>query len=77
MARLGLFHALGCGVLLGASRKSFIAHLSGGAEPQARGAGSIAAALFGLSQGVQLVRVHDVAETRQANAVWQALAAGS
>jgi dihydropteroate synthase len=39
--------------------------------------GSIAAALHSLSQGVQLVRVHDVAATRQAMCVWQAVAAGS
>jgi len=39
-------------------------------------AGSIAVALAGLAQGVQIVRVHDVAETAQAIALWQASKAG-
>lgn len=74
LARLGLLHALGCGVLLGVSRKSLIGQIDGGAPPRERLPGSLAAALFGLGQGVQVFRVHDVAETRQAVAVWQALA---
>ncbi|TCP43210.1 dihydropteroate synthase [Rhodovulum marinum] len=63
---LSLFHGLGCPVLLGASRKRFIGAL--GHEPQAdrRGPGSVAVALAGIAQGVQILRVHDVAETRQA-----------
>lgn len=67
---LSVFHGLGCVVMLGASRKSFIAHLSG-APPPDRLPGSLAAALIGTAQGVQVLRVHDVAETRQALAVWQ------
>jgi dihydropteroate synthase len=58
-------------VLLGASRKSFIGRLSGGAAPGERVPGSVAAALLGAAQGVQIVRVHDVAATRQALAVWE------
>jgi dihydropteroate synthase len=42
--------------------------------PKQRLAGSLAAGLAGLDRGVQILRVHDVAETRQATAVWQALA---
>jgi dihydropteroate synthase len=34
--------------------------------------GSLAAALLGAAQGVQILRVHDVAATRQALAVWEA-----
>ena len=56
--------------MLGASRKSFIGHLTG-AKPDDRLPGSLAAALLGAAQGVQLLRVHDVRETRQALAVWQ------
>jgi dihydropteroate synthase len=55
--------------MLGASRKSFIAQLTG-APPGSRLPGSLAAALVGAAQGVQMLRVHDVAETRQALAVW-------
>jgi dihydropteroate synthase len=67
---LSLFHGLGCVLLLGASRKSFIGHLTG-AQSANRLPGSLAAALIGAAQGVQVLRVHDVAETRQALAVWQ------
>ena len=72
LASLSLFHGLGCPILLGASRKSFIGRLSGGAPADRRMPGSIAAALLGATQGVQILRVHDVAETRQALALWEA-----
>jgi len=75
LSRLALLHGLGCPILLGVSRKSFIAKLSRGEDPAHRLAGSLAAALWGLKAGVQMIRVHDVAETAQAVAVWRALAA--
>ncbi len=77
MTRLALFHALGCGVLLGLSRKGLIGHVGGGLSPKERMPGSVAGALYGVSQGVQILRVHDVAATRQAIATWQAIAAGA
>ena len=69
MAGLSLFHGLGVPLLLGASRKRWIGTLT--AEPVAgnRVIGSVAAALAGADQGIQIVRVHDVKETRQALAV--------
>ncbi len=73
--RLSLFHGLGCPVLLGVSRKRFIGTLSGVGEPSRRRVGSIAAGLAGLAQGIQILRVHDVAETREALGVWQAIVA--
>lgn len=73
---LALFHGLGTAVLLGASRKSFIGRLSRGEAPKERLPGSLAAALAGAARGVQLIRVHDVAETRQALDLWQAVEAG-
>jgi dihydropteroate synthase len=76
MARLSLFHALGCGVLLGISRKSLIGRIGGALEPKKRLPGSLAGGVHALSQGVQILRVHDVAETRQAAASWQAIATG-
>ena len=69
-----LFHGLGCAVMAGASRKSFIGRLDPGTDPGGRLPGSIAATVLAAGQGVQLHRVHDVAETRQALAVWQAAA---
>ncbi len=76
MAGLALFHGLGVPVLLGASRKRWIGTLTD--EPVAAGRviGSVAAAIAGASQGVQIVRVHDVKETRQALAVAAASATG-
>ena len=76
LARLSLFHALGVPVLLGASRKRFIGTLSGVEEAQRRMPGSLAVALAGIAQGMQMVRVHDVAETRQALSLWQAVTGG-
>jgi dihydropteroate synthase len=70
---LSLFHGLGCAILLGTSRKRFIGSIGKASEPQDRAPGSIATALAGVAQGVQIVRVHDVPETRQALRLWQAL----
>ncbi|WP_158964374.1 dihydropteroate synthase [Chachezhania sediminis] len=70
---IALFHGLGCPLLLGVSRKGFIGKI--GLEPVAdrRAPGSIAVALAGIAQGVQVVRVHDVAETAQAIRLWAAV----
>lgn len=72
LQRISLFHSLGCPILLGASRKKFIAMIAG--EP--RLAGSLAVALAGVAQGVQMLRVHDVDETIAALALWQAVRQG-
>jgi dihydropteroate synthase len=76
LASLSLLHGLGCALLLGASRKSFIGHLTGAAASE-RLPGSLAAALSGIAQGVHMLRVHDVAATRQAVAVWEGLWEGA
>jgi len=73
MNALPLFHALGHPLLLGASRKRMIGALSKEAPVEQRLGGSVALALEGLRAGVQLVRVHDVAETVQARNVWRGL----
>jgi dihydropteroate synthase len=70
---LAAFHGLGCGVLFGASRKRFIGALGNAPEARDRWPGSIAVALEALRQGAQVLRVHDVRETRQAVALWTAL----
>ncbi len=75
LARLDLYSDLGCPVLLGASRKNFIGKISREEEPKDRVAGSLAAVLSAVRQGVRLFRVHDVAETRQALDVWEAIEA--
>lgn len=68
-----LFHGLGCPVLLGVSRKRFIGSIGGQPDAAKRAPGSIAAGLWGIGQGAQILRVHDVAETVQALKIWQAL----
>jgi dihydropteroate synthase len=70
---LSLLHGLGCPILLGASRKRFIGSIGRADDTSARMPGSIAVALAGFAQGAQVTRVHDVAETRQALRLWQAL----
>lgn len=72
LARMGLYQGLGCAVMLGISRKSFIGKVSRGEPPADRVPGSLAAAVLAAGQGTQIIRVHDVAETAQALAVWRA-----
>ncbi len=71
---ISLFHGLGCPILLGVSRKRFIGTLANEPEALNRLPGSVAVALEAARQGVQILRVHDVKETRQAltlaEAVW-------
>ncbi len=73
LRHLSLYHDLGLPLLLGASRKRFIGTIGGTEDPRARMPGSLAVALFGAGQGVHVLRVHDVAETRQALSLQQAL----
>lgn len=70
-------HGLGLPLIVGASRKRFIGSVGGAAEPTARMPGSVAVALAALAQGVQIVRVHDVAETAQAVRLWWAVTRGA
>ncbi|QXT34232.1 dihydropteroate synthase [Sphingomonas sanguinis] len=70
---LAIFHGLGCPIMLGASRKRMIGALSNEAPVDARLGGSLALAIKGAEAGVQLIRVHDVAETVQALHVWRGL----
>lgn len=98
LAHLSLYRDLGRALVLGVSRKSFIARLSPGKRGPGKGgpgkggpgkvsqgkggrgeaadrrlAGSIAAGLAGIAGGAHILRVHDVAETRQALDVWTAI----
>jgi dihydropteroate synthase len=76
LAALGRFRSLGVAVAVGISRKSTIAKLSRGEPPKGRLPGSIAGALAAVARGADIVRVHDVAATCQALAVWRAIDAG-
>jgi dihydropteroate synthase len=73
MNALPLFHALGQPLMVGASRKRMIGALSNEAAAHQRLGGSLTLALKALDAGIQLLRVHDVAETVQAVRVWRGL----
>ena len=73
MDELALFHGLGAPLLLGASRKRFIGEITGVDAPAQRLAGSLAAALAAAAAGAGIVRVHDVAQTRQALEMMRAM----
>jgi dihydropteroate synthase len=73
---LSLFHDLGVPVLLGVSRKRFIGELAEEPVIDRRMPGSLAVALAGVAQGVQMLRVHDVVETWQALRLWMAVNGG-
>ncbi|MBI5363211.1 MAG: dihydropteroate synthase [Planctomycetes bacterium] len=82
LRRLGELHELGLPILLGVSRKAFIA----GVEEQAgrrrspageRLGGTLAALAIGIVNGASILRVHDVREAKQAALVARALAPGS
>ena len=76
LARISLFHSLGCPILLGASRKRLIDTVANVPDTAQRVPGSLALALQSISQGIQFLRVHDVAETKQALSLWQAATNG-
>jgi dihydropteroate synthase len=73
---LALYHGLGCPLLLGASRKALGSRAESALPPKERLPTSLAAALHALNLGVQVLRVHDVAETRRVVELWQRLTEG-
>ncbi|WP_407495297.1 dihydropteroate synthase [Pseudooceanicola sp. MF1-13] len=74
LRHLSVLHDLGLPMLLGASRKRFIGTIGGAEDAQARMPGSVSVAMWGVAQGAQILRVHDVAETAQALRLWMAMA---
>lgn len=73
MNALPLYHALGCPLLVGASRKRMIGALSAEAPAHKRLGGSVALAIKMMEAGVQIIRVHDVPETVQAMRIWRGM----
>lgn len=74
LKRLDELAAFECPLMLGASRKSFIQMITRRRDtPEQRLGGSLAAALWGLTRKVDIVRVHDVAATVEAFAVIRAI----
>ncbi|MBV0890596.1 dihydropteroate synthase [Paracoccus sp. Z118] len=72
LRRISIYHALGCPVLLGVSRKRFIGTIGGTEAPDARDPGTLALTLAGVLQGIQIHRVHDVAGVAQGLRLWRA-----
>ncbi|WP_410218677.1 dihydropteroate synthase [Paracoccus sp. (in: a-proteobacteria)] len=65
LRRISLYHGLGYPILLGLSRKRFIGDIGGAATPAGRAAGTLALTIAAVAQGVQIHRVHDVADHAQ------------
>ena len=65
LKRLSEFKVLGLPILIGASRKSFIGHITGEENPKNRLPGSLSAVAVSVLKGAKIVRVHDVKETKQ------------
>lgn len=66
LKRLGELRSLGCPILVGASRKTFIGRILDIPQPKDRLEGSLAAAVIAVWNGAHIVRAHDVKETRRA-----------
>lgn len=73
LRRLSEFCALGCPILVGASRKSFIGHILEQPDPKARVWGTAAACCGAIANGADIVRVHDVKEMHDVCRVADAL----
>ena len=65
ISKISTFHSLGCPILIGTSRKRFIEHIVTKFDTPDRTGGTLASVLYGLLQGVQLFRVHNVKEINQ------------
>ena len=66
ISKISLFHSLGLPIMIGTSRKRFINQISGVYDSNDRTGGTIASVLYLLLQGVQVFRVHNVIEVKQA-----------
>ena len=70
---ISIFHSLGFPIMLGVSRKRFIKDLSGNNDSKERLGGTISSILYAMTQGIQILRVHDVNEVNQSIKVFKSL----
>ena len=70
---ISIFHSLGFPIMLGISRKKFIKDLSGNNDSKERLGGTISSSLYAMTQGVQILRIHDVNEVKQSVKVFKSL----
>ena len=73
ISQISIFHSLGYPIMLGLSRKKFIKDLSGNNDSKERIGGTVSSSLYSMLQGVQILRVHDVNELKQAIKVFKKL----
>lgn len=73
ISNVGLFHSLGCPIMLGPSRKSFIGKVMKQKDSKYRLGGTLSSVITGYNQGVQCFRVHDIKETFEALKIQEAL----
>ncbi len=68
---ISIFHSLGFPILVGNSRKKFIKEISGKNDSELRNGGTTASSIYLMTQGVQILRIHDVNETIQGIKIFQ------
>ena len=71
LGNLNKFRALGHPILVGLSRKAMLGAITNKEDPLDRLGSSIASVIFAVTQGAEIVRVHDVNETKDAILAWQ------
>ncbi len=64
--QISIFHSLGFPVMLGISKKKYIKDITGNNDSKNRIGGTISSNIHALLQGIQILRVHDVNENKQA-----------
>ncbi len=70
---ISLFHSLGFPVMLGISRKKFIKDISLNNDSKERLGGTISSSLYAMTQGIQILRIHDINEVNQSIKVFKTL----
>ena len=73
ISKISFFHSLGCPLMLGPSRKSFIGKIMDQKDSISRLGGTISSVIIGANQGVQFFRVHDIKEVNEALSINSAL----
>jgi dihydropteroate synthase len=73
ISNISIFHTLGFPILVGNSRKRFIKELSGKNDTNSRTGGTVASSIYLMTQGVQILRIHDVNELLQGLKVFKEL----
>ena len=68
--QISIFHSLGFPIMLGISKKRFIKDIAGKNDSKYRTGGTISSCIFSFLQGVQILRVHDINEIKQAMKVF-------